>query len=60
MNGVLGGMEAGLACRTLTLELLLGWLFSPLAFLLGVPWAEAVTAGPSSAKSWSSMNLWPT
>ena len=29
----------------LTLELLLGWLFSPLAFLLGVPWAEAVTAG---------------
>ena len=29
----------------LTLELMLGWAFSPLAFLLGVPWSEAVTAG---------------
>ena len=29
----------------LTLELILGWVFSPLAFLLGVPWNEAVIAG---------------
>ena len=45
MNGVLGGVGGWFGMPELTLELLLGWLFSPLAFLLGVPWAEAVTAG---------------
>ena len=45
VNGVLGGMGGWFGMPELTLELLLGWLFSPLAFLLGVPWAEAVTAG---------------
>ena len=29
----------------LTLELILGWLFSPLAWLMGIPWAEAGVAG---------------
>jgi CNT family concentrative nucleoside transporter len=29
----------------LTLELILGYAFSPLAFLIGVPWDEAVVAG---------------
>ena len=43
-NGVVGGI-AGLFGYTLTLEMLLGWLFSPLMFLLGVPWAEAQAAG---------------
>ena len=45
VNGVLGGVGGWFGMPQLTLELLLGWLFSPLAFLLGVPWAEAVTAG---------------
>ena len=45
VNGVLGGVGGWFGMPELTLELLLGWLFSPLAFLLGVPWAEAVTAG---------------
>ena len=44
VNGVLGGVGGWFGMPELTLELL-GWLFSPLAFLLGVPWAEAVTAG---------------
>ncbi len=43
-NGIVGGI-AGLFGYTLTLEMLLGWLFSPLMFLLGVPWAEAQAAG---------------
>jgi concentrative nucleoside transporter, CNT family len=29
----------------LTLERILGWLFAPLAWLYGVPWREAGTAG---------------
>ena len=29
----------------LTLERVLGWLFAPLAWLIGLPWAEAVTGG---------------
>ena len=45
VNGVLGGVGGWFGMPELTLELLLGWVFSPLAFLLGVPWAEAVTAG---------------
>ena len=45
LNGVLGGIGGWFGMPELTLELLLGWAFSPLAFLLGVPWAEAVEAG---------------
>ncbi len=29
----------------LTLERIFGWLFAPLAWLIGVPWAESATAG---------------
>lgn len=29
----------------LTLERLFGWVFAPLAWLIGVPWSEAATAG---------------
>lgn len=29
----------------LSLELILGWVFAPLAWLIGIPWAEAMTGG---------------
>lgn len=45
LNGILGGVGGWFGMPELTLEMILGWAFSPLAFLLGVPWAEAVTAG---------------
>ena len=45
LNGILGGVGGWFGMPELTLELLLGWAFSPLAFLLGVPWEEAVVAG---------------
>jgi CNT family concentrative nucleoside transporter len=32
-------------CDPLSLSRVLGWLFSPLAFAMGVPWAEAGTVG---------------
>lgn len=43
-NGIIGGI-AGLFGHTLTLEMILGRLFAPLMFLLGIPWAEAQAAG---------------
>ena len=33
------------AGEPLTLQRILGWLFAPLAWLIGVPWSEAMTAG---------------
>lgn len=45
INGMLGGIGGWFGMEELSLEWLLGWLFSPLAFLLGVPWEEARLAG---------------
>jgi len=44
-NGVLSGVGAWFGVEGLTLQWLLGWAFSPIAFLLGIPWSEAVQAG---------------
>ncbi len=45
INGILGGIGGWFGMENLTLELLLGWFFAPLAFLIGVPWEEATFAG---------------
>ena len=45
VNGLLSGAGAWFGIEDLTLQWLLGQLFSPIAFLLGVPWAEASQAG---------------
>ena len=45
INGMLGGIGGWFSMPGLSLELILGWLFAPLAFLLGVPWQEATLAG---------------
>ncbi|MEM1080712.1 MAG: nucleoside transporter C-terminal domain-containing protein [Pseudomonadota bacterium] len=42
--GAITGLEAAVG-QPIDLALLLGWLFSPLAFLVGVPLDEAVTVG---------------
>ncbi|SOC55973.1 concentrative nucleoside transporter, CNT family [Chromohalobacter canadensis] len=44
-NQILGGIGGWFGYPNLTLELLLGYLFAPLAFLIGVPWEEAIHAG---------------
>ena len=44
-NGMLGGIGGWFGFKGITLEGILGVLFSPLAFAIGVPWSEAVTAG---------------
>jgi len=45
VNGMLSGVGAWFGFEDLTLQWLLGQVFSPIAFLLGVPWAEATQAG---------------
>lgn len=44
LNGMLGWIGS-LAGVELSFELILGYLFAPVAWLLGVPWNEAITAG---------------
>ncbi|WP_438315496.1 NupC/NupG family nucleoside CNT transporter [Sporosarcina sp. FA9] len=45
MNGMLGGLGNIFGFKSLTVEGILGVLFAPLAFVIGVPWSEAITAG---------------
>jgi CNT family concentrative nucleoside transporter len=43
-NGVVG-LISGWFGYELTMQMMLGWVFSPLMYLLSVPWAEAQAAG---------------
>ena len=43
-NGIVGGISGWFGYE-LTLQKILGWVFSPLMYLLSVPWAEAQAAG---------------
>ncbi len=45
LNGLLTFVGGLVGVEDLTLQWLLGQIFAPLAFLLGVPWAEAAQAG---------------
>ncbi len=45
INGIIGGIGGFAGVEGLSLELILGYLFMPLAFLIGVPWDEAFVAG---------------
>lgn len=45
LNGLLGWVGSLFGYADFTLQWLLGQLFSPIAFLLGVPWSEAAQAG---------------
>jgi len=45
MNAIVGYIASLLGYDGITIQLLLGYVFSPLAFLIGVPWNEAIAAG---------------
>ncbi|WP_201715222.1 NupC/NupG family nucleoside CNT transporter [Rossellomorea arthrocnemi] len=45
INGLLGLVGGVFGFDSLSLELILGYVFAPLAFAIGVPWHEAITAG---------------
>lgn len=44
-NGLLGGIGGLFGYGDITIEQILGYVFSPLAFVIGVPWQDAVQAG---------------
>lgn len=45
VNGLLGLVGGWIGLEELSLQLILGYLFAPVAFMIGVPWAEAMQAG---------------
>jgi len=45
LNGVVLGLSNLLGFEGVTIEILLGYIFSPIAFLIGVPFEEALQAG---------------
>jgi len=45
LNGFLGWVTGLFGLGAVTLEQILGWLFSPLMYLLSIPWHEAQAAG---------------
>ncbi|MDQ7914527.1 NupC/NupG family nucleoside CNT transporter [Pseudomonas sp. 102515] len=45
LNGILGWCGAWFGLPQLSMQLVLGYLLAPVAFLIGVPWSEAVQAG---------------
>ena len=45
INGILGGVGGWFGYGDLTLQLIFGWVFKPLAYLIGVPWDESAIAG---------------
>ena len=44
-NGLLGGVGNMVGIPGLSFQRLVGYLFAPVMFLIGVPWNEAITAG---------------
>ncbi|MDZ5470499.1 NupC/NupG family nucleoside CNT transporter [Bacillus sp. 31A1R] len=45
INGLLGWLGSLFGFSGISLEMILGYLFSPIAFAIGVPWDEAIIAG---------------
>ena len=45
LNGIIGGIGGWFGHEELTFQLILGYVFQPLAWVLGVPWNEANLAG---------------
>jgi len=44
-NGILGGIGGWFGQPDLSFQMLVGYLFAPVMFLLGIPWDEAQVAG---------------
>jgi CNT family concentrative nucleoside transporter len=44
-NGILGGVGGWFGLPTLSFQQIVGYIFAPVMFLIGVPWNEALQAG---------------
>jgi len=45
LNGLIGGIAGFFGGEDITLQLILGYVFAPLAWVLGAPWQDAVATG---------------
>jgi len=45
LNTIVGTLGGFVGMGTLTIQQILGYLFAPVAFIIGIPWNEAVQAG---------------
>lgn len=45
VNGGIGGIGGWFGYPDLTLQTILGYVFAPVAFLIGIPWGEATSVG---------------
>lgn len=45
LNGIIQGIGGWFGYPDISLQQILGWLFSPLAYVIGIPWSEATSAG---------------
>lgn len=50
INGIMSWGGSLFGFENFTLELILGYLFAPVAFLIGIPWEEALIGGDLLAK----------
>ena len=44
-NGLLSGVGGWFGIEDLTFQKIVGWIFAPIMFLIGIPWSEAGLAG---------------
>jgi concentrative nucleoside transporter, CNT family len=45
LNGLVGAIASAVGLSGVNLEVMLGWAFAPVAYLIGVPWEHAALAG---------------
>lgn len=45
LNGIIGGVGGWFGYGDLNLQTILGWIFRPLAWVIGVPWEQSEVAG---------------
>ncbi len=45
LNGAFSGISSMLGLPEITIETMLGYVFSPVAYVLGIPWSESITVG---------------
>lgn len=44
-NSIIGGIGGLFGYESITIQTILGFVFAPIAFVLGIPWSEAIAAG---------------
>ncbi|KXH78777.1 NupC/NupG family nucleoside CNT transporter [Sporosarcina sp. HYO08] len=45
LNGILGGVGSLVGFPDLSFETIMGYIFAPIALIIGIPWSEALAAG---------------